>query len=86
MASKKKSAVFNCGYGHGFSVKEVVQMLKKVSGVDFPVSFVERRAGDATSLVAQSERLKKTTNWTFQHENLEEIVRSAYLFEKMIFE
>lgn len=51
--------VMNCGYGHGFSVKEVITMTNKVTGIDFKVEGSARRLGDAPSIVANSEKLKK---------------------------
>jgi len=49
-----ESDVFNCGYGHGYSVKQVVETAKKVTGIDFPVEETGRREGDPAVLVADS--------------------------------
>ncbi len=73
--------VFNCGYGHGFSVKEVIATVKKVSGVDFPVEEVGRRQGDAASLVADSANAKKALGWSPKRDSLEVICRTAYQWE-----
>jgi UDP-glucose 4-epimerase len=76
-----KSEVFNCGYGHGFSVREVIRAVKKVSGVDFLVEEKGRRAGDAASLIADSSKVKKTFAWIPAHDNLELICRTAFQWE-----
>ncbi|UXR63782.1 UDP-glucose 4-epimerase GalE [Bdellovibrio bacteriovorus] len=77
-----KSEVFNCGYGHGFSVREVIDTVKKVSGVDFKVQEQPRRAGDAATLVADSSKVRKAFNWTPKRDNLELICKTAYEWEK----
>ena len=84
MVEQSKSFIFNCGYGHGLSVKEVVQTLKEVSGIDFLVKMTDRRPGDAPSLVADSSLLRKETGWNPQFDNLKEIVLSAFEFEKSL--
>nr|BFD59373.1 UDP-glucose 4-epimerase GalE [Bdellovibrio sp. CKG001] len=80
-----KSEIFNCGYGHGFSVREVINTVKKVSGVDFKVEEQPRRAGDAATLVADSSKVRKAFNWTPKRDNLELICRTAYEWEKKLF-
>ena len=77
-----ESAVFNCGYGHGYSVREVIDMVKKVSGVDFPVEVAPRRPGDPPELVAAAERIRATLGWQPQFDDLEEIVASALAWER----
>ena len=64
----------NCGYGHGFSVKEVVDITKKVTGIDFAVEETGRRAGDPPVLVADSNKLRELTGWTPKHDELEYII------------
>ena len=77
-----ESAVFNCGYGHGHSVREVIDMVKKVSGVDFPVEVAPRRAGDPPELVAAADKIRATLGWQPQYDDLEEIVASALAWER----
>lgn len=77
-----KSDVMNCGYGHGFSVREVVSAVKKVTGIDFHVEEVERRAGDPPALVASSSRLQAQTGWNPRHDDLEFIVKTAWEWER----
>lgn len=76
--------VMNCGYGHGFSVNEVVRTVKQVTGVDFPVREAGRRQGDPPVLVADSSRARKELNWSPLHDNLEEIVRAAWAWEQKL--
>jgi UDP-glucose 4-epimerase len=75
------SDVMNCGYGHGFSVREVVRMIRKVTGRDFPVVEMGRRAGDPPALIADSTKLRGLTGWQPQHDDLEFIVRTAWNWE-----
>lgn len=72
----------NCGYGHGFSVREVVAMAKKVTGVDFTVEESARRPGDAPLIIASCEKIKKHTDWKPQHDDLEHIIKTAWMWEK----
>lgn len=77
-------AVMNCGYGSGYSVREVVNMSKKVTGIDFPVEETDRRAGDPPALVADSSILMKETGWKPKHNDLEYIIRTAWNWEKKL--
>lgn len=77
-----KSDVFNCGYGHGFSVKEVLETVKKVSGVDFEVTQGPRRDGDAPNLIAVSSKIRKTLGWKPKHDDLSLIVKTALDWER----
>jgi hypothetical protein len=56
------SATLNCGYGRGFSVLEVIETVKRVSGADFEVAFAGRRAGDPAQIVAASDRARLCSN------------------------
>jgi len=75
------SEIFNCGYGHGYSVREVIEMVKKVTGKDFYVEEVKRRVGDPETLVADTNKIKAMLNWTPQFNNLETICKSAWDWE-----
>ncbi|MBA4390179.1 MAG: UDP-glucose 4-epimerase GalE [Syntrophus sp. (in: bacteria)] len=80
----KKSDVMNCGYGHGFSVREVVEMAKKVTGVDFSVQDAPKRAGDPPALTADSTKLKSATGWKPNHDDLEFIIKTAWEWERKL--
>jgi UDP-glucose 4-epimerase len=77
-----KSDVFNCGYGHGYSVREVVEMAKKVTGVDFRAEETGRREGDPPALVADSSKIKKTLGWSPQYDDLGYIIKTAWEWER----
>ena len=76
--------VANAGYGRGFSVLEVIDAVKRVSGVDFPVRMAPRRAGDPPALVADSTRLRSITGWQPRLDNLDTIVAHALNWEKTL--
>ena len=78
----KKSQVMNCGYGHGYSVKEVVKSVKDVAQAEFPVIETDRRAGDPAQLISKVEKIKATIDWTPEHDNLSFIIKTAYEWEK----
>ncbi len=78
------SLTCNCGYQRGYSVLDVIKVVKAVSGVDFPVTLSGRRAGDPAAIVASNERIKETLNWKPQHDNLEEIVQQALDWERRL--
>lgn len=72
--------VFNVGYGKGFSVQQVVDTARQVTGVDFPVGKADRREGDPAILVADSAKIKQEFGWTPKYDNLEDIIKSAWLW------
>jgi UDP-glucose 4-epimerase len=75
------STTLNCGYGHGFSVREVLRMVEQVSGKALTVAESPRRAGDPPSLVAQAERIRKVLGWQPSLDDLETIVRTQLEWE-----
>ena len=77
-----QSDVFNCGYGKGYSVKDIVGVVKRVSGVDFPVTLSPRRAGDPAAIVAKAAKIRATLNWQPRFDNVETIVERALSWEK----
>jgi len=78
------SLTCNCGYGHGATVKEVIDVVKRVSGVDFPVNHVGRRAGDPAAIVAKAERVRRVLGWRPQRDNLDDIVGQALDWERRL--
>ena len=78
------SATFNCGYGHGASVLEVINSVKKVSGRDFPVELRGRRPGDPAALVADVARIRSTLDWQPQFQDLDTIVSHALAWEQLL--
>jgi len=81
-----ESSVFNCGYGRGFSVLEVIEAVRKAAGHDFKVVMSGRRAGDPPALVAGADKVRKALGWKPEHDDLDEIVTSAYAWEKHLIE
>ena len=75
------SATLNCGYGHGYSVREVIDMVARVSGRPLNVVERDRRAGDPPSLVAHAERIRELLGWQPQLDDLETIVRTQLEWE-----
>ena len=80
----KPSATLNCGYGRGFSVLEVIDAVKRASGVDFRVDRAGRRAGDPAQLVAGCDRIKTLLGWRPKYDNLATIVEHALAWERKI--
>jgi len=81
---KNESDIFNIGYNRGASVKEVINTMKKVSGVDFKVEMASRRAGDPAMLIANNQKIKEKMGWTPKYDNLEFICKTAYEWEKKL--
>jgi len=75
------SEVFNCGYGYGFSVRDIITAVEKVNQGYIPVATAERRPGDPAELVADSSKIKAALQWRPQFDSLDCIVRTAYEWE-----
>lgn len=75
------SDIFNCGYSKGFSVLEVIDAVKRVSGADFEVRLAPRRAGDPAAIVAASDKIRVRLGWRPELNNLETITRHALTWE-----
>ncbi len=76
------SLTLNCGYGHGFSVLEVVETVKRASGVDFRVEIAPRRPGDPAQIVANSQSARTTLGWQPRYDDLPTIVAHALAWER----
>ena len=77
-----ESDIFNLGNGVGYSVREVIETARKVTGHPIPATESSRRAGDPARLVASSEKAKKILGWKPVHDSLEEIIASAWNWHK----
>lgn len=84
LKKEKKSRVFNCGYGTGHSVAEVVKASKEVTGVDFKAVPTDRRAGDPPQLVADSRLIQKELGWKPQFNDIHYIIKTAWEWEKKL--
>jgi UDP-glucose 4-epimerase len=76
------SRTLNCGYGHGFSVLEVIEAVKQVAKVDFRVELGDRRPGDPAQIVAASNRIRSVLGWRPQFDDLATIVSHALAWER----
>lgn len=77
-----KSDIFNLGNGNGYSVLEVINAVKKVTGKDFKVTFTDRRKGDPEKLIADSKKAKQVLNWNPKYSDLETIIKTAWGWHK----
>ena len=80
------SATLNCGYGHGYSVREVLDTVSRVNGSPLTVHEEPRRAGDPPMLVARAEQVRELLQWTPRHDDLEFIVRTSLEWERKLLE
>ena len=78
------SLTANCGYGHGFSVLEVIDTVKRVAGVDFKVESAPRRDGDPAQIVASSHRARETLGWQPRFDDLSVIIAHALAWEQAL--
>lgn len=81
---EKKNLICNVGYANGFSVQEVIEVVKNVSGVDFEVRVQNRRIGDPSTLVASNQRATEMLQWSPRYDDLETIVRHALEWERRL--
>ena len=72
----------NCGYGHGYSVRDVLNTVQKVNGADIKIVEHPRRAGDPPELIANVDKIHKTLDWTPKYDDLDKIVATAINWEK----
>jgi UDP-glucose 4-epimerase len=79
-----ESLTLNCGYGHGFSVLDVIDTVKRVSGIDFRVEVAPRRPGDPAQVVAAAERARALLGWRPQLDDLATIVAHALAWQKKL--
>lgn len=82
MMTTPVNKVYNCGYGVGFSVLDVIDHVEKVGGVPLVRIMSDRRAGDPVALVANPARLMAETGWAPRHNDLDHIIRTAMAWEK----
>lgn len=84
LLKNKRCDIFNCGYGHGYSVREVIETARRVTGIDFRVQEASRREGDPPVLIADSSKIKKVLNWRPKYDNLQYIIETAWKWEKRL--
>ena len=74
--------MFNCGYGKGYSVLEIVNFTKNVTGVDFKVEYSKRREGDSPKLIADATKIKRILGWKPKYDDIKFIIKTAWEWEK----
>ncbi|HEX6141489.1 MAG TPA: UDP-glucose 4-epimerase GalE [Geminicoccaceae bacterium] len=84
LAGGGADAILNCGYGHGLSVREVLEAVRRISGVRFEISEGPRRAGDPPRLVAANRRIQDVLAWRPRYDDLDLIVGTAWRFEQKL--
>ena len=77
-----RSGIYNCGYGKGYSVLEVIRAVEKANGAPIKANVVPRRAGDPAGIVAGAERIRRELGWQPQYADLDFIVQSALDWER----
>jgi len=80
LKDQNKSNQFNLGIGKGYSNKEIVAMVKKISGVDFPIIVDKRRAGDAAVIYADNKKARETIGFNPSYSDLETIIKTAWVW------
>ena len=78
------STILNCGYGHGYSVREVLQAVERANGAQLTIVEQPRRAGDPPELVAIADKIRSVLDWTPQYDNLDTIVETSLNWERKI--
>lgn len=86
LRSGGESLIANCGYGHGSSVKQVIEAVERVAGKKIDARLDARRAGDPAEIVADASLARETLDWTPKHDDLDEIVRHAFDWESKLIE
>ncbi len=80
--NERDKLIYNLGSGNGYSVREVIETARQVTGHPIPVEELSRRPGDSARLVASSDKIKKELGWKPQHDDLTEIIASAWDWHK----
>jgi len=80
--NERDQMVYNLGSGNGYSVREVIETARRVTGQRIPATELPRRPGDSAILVASPEKIQRELGWKPQHENLHEIITSAWAWHK----
>lgn len=84
LINKNNSNIFNCGYGVGYSVLDVVNKFSKITGKNLPIQIGRRRPSDSKYIVADSSKFKNYFNWKPKYNNLDDIIQTAIDWEKKI--
>ncbi len=77
-----ENQILNCGYGKGYSVREVLNKVQEISGVKFPITETTRRKGDPACVIASADKIRQVLGWQPQYNSLDAIIHSALTWEK----
>ncbi len=83
LIKNKKSFILNCGYGRGYSVLQIVNVLKKINQ-KLKVNFVQRRPGDIAQIYSNTKKFKKLLKWKPKYNNINKIIKSAIIWERKL--
>ena len=83
LIKNKKSFILNCGYGRGYSVLQIVNVLKKINQ-KFKINFVQRRPGDIAQIYSNTKKFKKLLKWKPKYNNINKIIKSAIIWERKL--
>ena len=81
LEQNQESQILNCGYGQGYSVRQVIERVKAISGVDFPVLETDRRPGDPACVIASADKIRKVLGWQPKYNHLDQIVDTTLAWE-----
>ncbi len=84
LQKEHRSDVFNCGYGRGFSVKEIVNTIKEISKKDFKTEITTRRPGDPATLISDNTKILSTLNWKPKYDKIDFICKTAFDWERKL--
>ncbi|MBE9167444.1 UDP-glucose 4-epimerase GalE [Pleurocapsales cyanobacterium LEGE 06147] len=84
LESNGESQIFNCGYGQGYSVREILHKVKEISGTDFAIVEAERRAGDPACVIAVADKICQVLGWQPKYNSLDTIITTALAWEKKL--
>ena len=84
LMQNKNNKIYNCGYGKGFSVLEIVQTMRRLNGKEFPIDFVQAREGDPVKSIADSTKIQRELGWNFQYNELEKLLQTSLCWAKQL--
>jgi UDP-glucose 4-epimerase len=83
LIKNKRSFILNCGYGKGYSVLQIVNVLKKINQ-KLKINFVQRRPGDIAQIYSNTKKFKKLLKWKPKYNNINKIIKSAIIWERKL--
>ena len=84
LSQTQLSDVYNVGNNEGFSVREIIEVAKKITNQKMDIEIQSRRKGDPAELIADNQKIKSELNWTAKHSDLDKIISSAWQWEQKL--